>query len=85
MKRIKILLKKVNKIVENIDTDELIKSIELDEKEEQEYDIKLNEIKIDFSDNNMQYVLRNKIRYSMYKEYNDYDMEEYIWTSIKAS
>lgn len=29
---IEILLKKVNKIVENIDTDELIKSIELDEK-----------------------------------------------------
>lgn len=37
--KLKKMLKKVDKIVENIDTDYLLKKIEEDEKQEQEYEL----------------------------------------------
>ena len=39
--KLKKMLKKVDKIVENIDTDYLLKKIEEDEKQEQEYELYL--------------------------------------------
>lgn len=84
MKRIKKLLKKVNDIVNNIDTNELLERIEIDEEQQQEFEVSFNEMKVYYEDN-VQYTVKNKIKYSKYKEYNDYNTEEDIWTSLKAS
>lgn len=43
--KLKKLLKKVDKIVENINTDYLLKKIEEDEKEKQEYELYFTENK----------------------------------------
>ena len=84
MNRIKKLLNRLDDIVDNINADELIKRIEIDEKEQQQYAIQFEEIKV-YYNNNSEYITKNKIKYNNYKEYNDYDVEESVWTSIKAS
>ena len=82
MKRIKKLLKKVNKIVENLDIQEVIEEIQLDE--ENNYEIQLNEFKIYYKDND-EYKVTLKNRYKNYEEYNNYEVEGDVWTSIRAS
>ena len=86
MSRLKKLLRKADKIVENIDTDYLLKKIEEDEKQEQEYELYFDEISAIFNDE----LINNKyINYSskskLYIEYNYYEVGEEKWTSIKAS
>ena len=82
MKRVKKLLKKVNKIVENIDIKDVIKKIEEDK--EEDFSIEVNEIKVYYKENE-EYKIRPKNIYKKYNEYNNYDMEVNEWTSIKAS
>lgn len=82
MKRIKKLLKKVDKIVENLDIQEVIQEIQLDE--ENNYEIQLNEFKIYYKDND-EYKVTLKNRYKNYEEYNNYEVESDVWTSIRAS
>ena len=82
MKRIKKLLKKVDKIVENLDIQEVIQEIQLDE--ENNYEIQLNEFKIYYKDND-EYKVTLKNRYKNYEEYNNYEVEGDVWTSIRAS
>ena len=82
MKRIKKLLKKVNKIVENIDIQDVINKMQLDK--EEELCLQQNEIKICYEDNE-KYKISSKNQYNNYEYYNDYDMEEDLWTSSKAS
>ena len=84
MKKIKKMLKKVDDIVKNIDTEELLKKMELDEKEQQEYELQFDEIKVYYNNNN-KYKTKNEVKYNKYKSYNDYDVEGNEWTSIKAS
>lgn len=82
MKIIKKLLKKVDKIVENLDIQEVIQEIQLDE--ENNYEIQLNEFKIYYKDND-EYKVTLKNRYKNYEEYNNYEVEGDVWTSIRAS
>lgn len=82
MKRIKKLLKKVDKIVKNLDIQEVIQEIQLDE--ENNYEIQLNEFKIYYKDND-EYKVTLKNRYKNYEEYNNYEVEGDVWTSIRAS
>lgn len=82
MKRLKRLLNKVNKIVEDLDIQDIINKIESDE--EESFYIQLNELNV-YYQNNDEYKMKIKNKYKNYEEYNDYDMEEYSWTSLKAS
>jgi len=85
MNRKKALLKKVQNIVDNIKTDELLKRIEQDEKEKQEYEIIFNDINIEYKNENNCYEFKNKVKCKKYEKYNNYDMEDDEWTSIKVS
>ena len=82
MKRVKKLIRKINEIVENIDIQEVIDKMKADE--ENELSLLQNEIKISYEENN-RYKISSNNKYNNYEEYNDFDMEEDSWTSLKAS
>lgn len=82
MKRVKKLIKKINEIVENIDIQEVIDKMKADE--ENELSLQQNEIKISYEENK-RYKISSNNKYNNYEDYNDFDMEEDSWTSLKAS
>ncbi len=82
MKRVKKLIRKINEIVENIDIQEVIDKMKADE--ENELSLLQNEIKISYEENN-RYKISSNNKCNNYEEYNDFDMEEDSWTSLKAS
>lgn len=52
--------------------------------EENELSLLQNEIKISYEENN-RYKISSNNKCNNYEEYNDFDMEEDSWTSLKAS
>lgn len=82
MKKIKKLVKKINKIVENIDIQNVIDKMKTDK--EEELCLRQSEVKICYQDNE-KYKINNKNQYNNYENYNGYELEEDLWTSLKAS
>lgn len=76
------MLRKVNKIVKNIDIQEVINKIE--KEEEESFYIELREMNIYYKNKN-EYKVNVKNNDRSYKRYHDYNMEENVWTSIRAS
>lgn len=83
MSRIKRLLKKVDKIVENIDIQEVINKIQEDT--EEELHLQQSEIKVCYEIDKEKYKVSSINKYNNYECYNNYDVEEESWTSLKAS
>ena len=83
MNRIKRLLKKVDKIVDNIDIQDVINKMKEDKKEE--FYLQQNEMKVCYETEEEKYKMTSKNKYSNYEYYNDYEVEGETWTSIKAS
>lgn len=83
MKRIKRLLKKVDKIVGNIDIQQVINKMQ--EENEEELRLELSEINVCYEIDKSKYKINSKNKYNNYEYYNNYDVEEEAWTSLKAS
>ena len=83
MSRIKRLIKKVDKIVKDINIQDVIDKMQ-DEIDE-ELHLQQSEIKIYYDTDNGKYKINTRDSYNNYKIYNDYDVEEGLWTSLKAS
>ncbi len=83
MNRIKRLLKKVDKIVGNIDIQDVINKMKEDK--EEEFYLQQNEMKVCYETEEEKYKMTSKNKYNNYEDYNDYEVEEETWTSIKAS
>lgn len=83
MNRIKRLLKKVDKIVDNIDIQDVINKMKEDK--EEEFYLQQNEMKVCYETEEEKYKMTSKNKYNSYEYYNDYEMEEETWTGIKAS
>ena len=83
MNRIRRLLKKVDKIVENIDIQDVINKMKEDT--EAELHLQQSEMKVCYETDNEKYKINSKNKYNNYECYNDYEVEENSWTSIKAS
>ncbi len=83
MNRIKRLLKKVDKIVDNIDIQDVINKMKEDK--EEEFYLQQNEMKVCYETEEEKYKMTSKNKYNSYEYYNHYEMEEETWTGIKAS
>lgn len=83
MSRIKRLLKKVDKIIENIDIQDVINKMKEDT--ETELHLQQSEMKVCYQTDNEKYKIASKNKYNNYASYNNYEVEENSWTSIKAS
>lgn len=83
MNRIKKLLKKVDKIVDNIDIRDVINRMQEDK--EEEFYLQHTEMKVCYEMEEEKYKITSKNKYNNYNNYNDYEVEEETWTSLKAS
>lgn len=83
MSRIKRLLRKVDKIIENIDIQDVINKMKEDT--ETELYLQQSEMKVCYQTDNEKYKIASKNKYNNYASYNNYEVEENSWTSIKAS
>lgn len=83
MDRIKRLLKKVDKIIENIDVQDVINKMQADT--EEEFYLQQNEMNVSYKTEDEKYKMTSKNKYKDYECYNDYEVEDEIWTSLRAS
>ena len=83
MSRIKRLLKKVDKIVNNINIQDVIDKMQDDI--DDELQLQQREMNVYYDINNEKYKIKYKKIYKNYKNYNDYNIGEDLWTSLKAS
>lgn len=83
MSRIKRLLKKVDKIVNNINIQDVIDKMQDDI--DDELQLQQRKMNVYYDINNEKYKINNRKIYNNYKNYNDYNIGEDLWTSLKAS
>lgn len=83
MSRIKRLLKKVDKIVNNINIQDVIDKMQDDI--DDELQLQQRKMNVYYDINNEKYKINNRKIYNNYKNYNDYNIGKDLWTSLKAS